>query len=259
MDNLGIERVNTPSPRISVSSNEVFSYGVHTHAFVEMVLYEPFDGTVTVGNKELRVNAPCAVLISPLDIHEIRTHSPSGARFIKVGLGAQSAEQTDTSFAATNLDKDGLIVRLFHEMLTAQDDGELLRHLAECITYLIRKCGEPIHARGSGRGAQIAVAAKKIINARFSDDITLISVASELAVSPQYLSSSFRHTFGVTLAHYLTRIRLRYAESLIRTTGESITDICFASGYRSFPHFLRSFKTEYGISPGAYRMEERTR
>jgi spermidine/putrescine transport system substrate-binding protein len=43
------------------------------------------------------------------------------------------------------------------------------------------------------------------------------------------------------------------AAELLRETGLSVTQICYACGYRNLSHFLRCFKRKYGMSPMQFR------
>ena len=48
-------------------------------------------------------------------------------------------------------------------------------------------------------------------------------------------------------------MRLNYATRLLVSTNQSVTDICYISGFTNFANFSRSFKYRFGISPLQYR------
>ena len=54
-------------------------------------------------------------------------------------------------------------------------------------------------------------------------------------------------------------LRARFADSLLRATDMSVTDVCHASGFSDLSHFERAFKGRYGMSPSAWRREARRR
>ena len=93
----------------------------------------------------------------------------------------------------------------------------------------------------------------QMIHESYRDGITLASVAQSLCVTPQYLSSAFKQRAGVNFSKYLSGVRLRCAARLLCETRHSITQVCELCGYRNFSHFLRSFKTMFGMSPSDYR------
>jgi hypothetical protein len=65
-----VEIIESPGG-IRVESAVVFGYPAHIHTYSEMILYEPFDGTVIVNDLHIRADSGCAVLIVPSDLHRI--------------------------------------------------------------------------------------------------------------------------------------------------------------------------------------------
>ncbi len=92
------------------------------------------------------------------------------------------------------------------------------------------------------------------IHNNFREDITLSDIAAYSSFSPHYISQLFHSMTNTTLTQYITRLRLEYAKNLLFSTDYSITEICYKCGFRSFAHFLRSFKKQYGESPAKYRI-----
>lgn len=92
-----------------------------------------------------------------------------------------------------------------------------------------------------------------IIRERFAADISLTSIATELFVSPNYLSGLFKAETGSTFTHHLTAVRMEHAKQLLKTTNKKIYQICEAVGYGDQAHFSRMFKALEGMSPYEYR------
>ena len=80
---------------------------------------------------------------------------------------------------------------------------------------------------------------------------------SELAKSVNLSTSRLRHLFkreiGIKPGQYLKQVRLEKAEMLLRTTFLSIKEIIGLTGLPSSSHFVRDFKSAYGLSPSDYR------
>jgi AraC family transcriptional regulator, exoenzyme S synthesis regulatory protein ExsA len=68
----------------------------------------------------------------------------------------------------------------------------------------------------------------------------------------------FKQTFGVSPLQWLIEERLKYAKTRLLTTDENINDIAFHSGFETTPHFIRSFKKHYGLSPLRFRRKALT-
>lgn len=71
--------------------------------------------------------------------------------------------------------------------------------------------------------------------------------------SPPVLLRYFKEYTGETLISFLTKIKINYACSLLKTTNFTILDIANKVGYDSLSHFNKVFKRYTGVSPGAYK------
>lgn len=58
---------------------------------------------------------------------------------------------------------------------------------------------------------------------------------------------------GTTFNRVLAELRLGYAAYLLRTNNARISEVAFATGYGSLPHFCRQFREKFGISAKRYR------
>ena len=94
--------------------------------------------------------------------------------------------------------------------------------------------------------------AKRIIDERFADPLTLDVLAAAVGRSKRQLASVFRQELTMTAHEYLTRVRLRRALDMIRKQ-EKIEVVSLLVGYRSKKNLYRQLKTRIGITPIAYR------
>lgn len=105
---------------------------------------------------------------------------------------------------------------------------------------------------------RIAHEAQAIIDARFAEELTLKSIASELYVGRTRLCKVFREEVGSCVAEYLRARRLAEAEILLETTDMKAAEVGRAVGYAHQSSFTDAFRREFGISPAQWR-EERYR
>ncbi|WP_074771650.1 helix-turn-helix domain-containing protein [Paraburkholderia fungorum] len=82
-------------------------------------------------------------------------------------------------------------------------------------------------------------------------------LASVSGVSEAHFARSFKRAFGVPPHRYLLTRRIEQANTLLRDTDLSITDIAFATGWESLGTFGRIFRDITGRSPSAMRREAR--
>ncbi|MEI9891797.1 MAG: helix-turn-helix domain-containing protein [Caulobacteraceae bacterium] len=80
-------------------------------------------------------------------------------------------------------------------------------------------------------------------------------IASQLKLSSRYLRMIFASSREKVSAYILRRRLEECARQMAdpRWRGHSITEIAFAWGFNSAPHFTRSFRERYGVSPRQFR------
>jgi len=95
-----------------------------------------------------------------------------------------------------------------------------------------------------------------VIKARFADpDIAPREVAAEAGISLRYLQKLFTAR-GSTCSHYISSLRLEHAARLIERrglmkSGQPLSEIAYACGFRDYTHFARGFRQRFGRTPGA--------
>lgn len=95
------------------------------------------------------------------------------------------------------------------------------------------------------------------LRGNFRRDITLAELARTVSLSPNYLGQLFKAETGQTFNEYLNAMRLKYACSLLETSGLSVKEIAFAAGYRSVEYFLAVFRKNMRMTPSQYRSDAR--
>jgi AraC-like DNA-binding protein len=95
--------------------------------------------------------------------------------------------------------------------------------------------------------------AKDLADARYSEPLGVDDLAAAAGLSRAHFSREFRRAFGDSPHGYLLTRRLERAAALLRTTDNSVAEICVAVGLASVGSFTTSFKRMFGASPTAYR------
>jgi len=70
----------------------------------------------------------------------------------------------------------------------------------------------------------------------YREQVTLHSVAEQVALSPNYFSECFRSATGVTFQRYL-QVYAAFAKSLLSVSVLPVTEICYAAGVSNFVSF----------------------
>jgi AraC family transcriptional regulator, exoenzyme S synthesis regulatory protein ExsA len=98
---------------------------------------------------------------------------------------------------------------------------------------------------------------KEIMEANFSSNLSLEEFARLCTRSLSTFKKEFSGLYNTTPGKWLLKKRLEYSRFLLETTGHSVDEISFESGFENRSHFNRVFKNKYGCSPGRFRMQKR--
>ncbi len=82
-------------------------------------------------------------------------------------------------------------------------------------------------------------------------------VAEQLGLSVSHFSRSFKEEIGCTFSQYITNMRLAYAQKMLMEPHRKVTEIAELSGYPDYPHFSKTFKKHFGLSPVEFRNQKR--
>ncbi|MBW4840591.1 MAG: response regulator [Paenibacillaceae bacterium] len=110
-----------------------------------------------------------------------------------------------------------------------------------------------------GKGAAAASGdlvkrAMDYVDEYYQEDISIGSLAEELQVTPNYLSSLFHKKQGITFVKYVTSIRMLKAKELLLTEPDcKVQDVAQRVGYFSSRHFTKLFVEHYGCYPSEIR------
>jgi YesN/AraC family two-component response regulator len=91
----------------------------------------------------------------------------------------------------------------------------------------------------------------------YSRSLSRWEIAQAIGVSEDYLSRVFNRELGISPWDYLNRYRVLQAQTLLRTTTQSIGAVSRAVGFNDQAYFSRVFSKRNGISPQGYREARR--
>ena len=92
------------------------------------------------------------------------------------------------------------------------------------------------------------------ININYRDPSFYLPVLSKkFNLSAKPLTRIVKNMTGMTFSVYLTHLRLKCAEELLKETDVAIQDVATQSGFESANSFFKNFKKEYGVSPTVFR------
>lgn len=118
---------------------------------------------------------------------------------------------------------------------------------AQLLFLMLRYPGDPEEAT---TGNTLIDGIVKYIRENYTSDIKLSTVAKLKSVSPEHLSRTFKACIGNGFNEYITLLRLKHAEEMIKNEPDkTISEIAYECGFNDGNYFSYKFKKMYGISP----------
>lgn len=85
------------------------------------------------------------------------------------------------------------------------------------------------------------------------ENLSVVSVATQIYLNPVYFGRVFKNTFHMTFKKYLLKQRMERAKTLLQEGTESISSICEKVGIGNPSYFSHLFKEYTGKMPSEYR------
>lgn len=92
--------------------------------------------------------------------------------------------------------------------------------------------------------------ALRYIHGHIYGSCTVADAAAFAGCSAHYLSALFQKEIGLSPKAYISQRKLKEARSLLLDDRNSVQEIASLLGYSSSSHFIREFKSVYGVTPG---------
>lgn len=119
------------------------------------------------------------------------------------------------------------------------------------VSFLLRNAADTF-PHTDNRKSDIRYSISYIRN-HFREPLSLAEIAKQFNVTQNHFCKYFKKITGITFKEYLLQLRLDHAMKQILLTRNSITDICFESGFNSPSYFSKTFKARFGKAPSTFR------
>lgn len=139
-------------------------------------------------------------------------------------------------------------------LIRKSSSTEELRKFTEDITEVIIEHIAEIQRQ---KAANIITKVKDLVENNYADDASLETVASQVYISPCYLSVIFKKETGITFKNYLIKTRIDKAKELLSDTDLKIYEIAERVGYTDTRYFSELFQRVCGKTPSQYRNKNR--
>lgn len=100
------------------------------------------------------------------------------------------------------------------------------------------------------------VSARRLIEERWNQKLSLDGIASHCGLNREKLSRGFREMFGATVAEAIAEQRLQQASRMLLTTDLPVSSVGYENGYLNNASFARAFGRRFGATPSDFRARE---
>lgn len=125
-----------------------------------------------------------------------------------------------------------------------------------CETVRLLQAGEMVPLTGAAMSFADTgrlMAARRMIDERWNEKLTLDMIARGCGLNRAKLTSGFKGAFACTIAEALAEKRLSQASRMLLTTDKPVSSIGYENGYLNNASFARAFSRRFGRSPSDYR------
>jgi AraC-like DNA-binding protein len=106
-----------------------------------------------------------------------------------------------------------------------------------------------------GERRRLYLLARLVVKRHYGEPLTLGAVAKVLASSPRQIQRVYAQFGSATFRDDLLARRMIAAAELRSQPAIPVGDVARLVGYRQSPHFARTFRRRYGVSPSIFRAE----
>lgn len=171
---------------------------------------------------------------------------PERLREVERMIGEIDAEMARTDATAPLLVR-GLLFRLL--VYVARASGS--RDVRGRTEMTVAETADPA-ARTADYGGGLATVLR-VCEERIAEPLSVPQLAALMFLSPSHFAEVFSRHVGMPPGAYIRQIRLQRAQTLLRTTQLSATEIAQATGFGDPARLSRAFRAAFDLTPTAYR------
>ena len=215
-------------------------------------------GTVTENNKTFYPSAGDIYYLKKRNNHLYYSDADDPWIKIWINFDGDLAEKITECFSLTgkNYFHAPDLKPLFFEMYNISRKSIDIKNISEQISVIflqiIQKLSDKISTERN-TDSPTASALKELIDNTTDFTVTLDDLSKKIYCSKSHAIREFRSAYNITPYEYILRNRFSVAETLLKNTWLSISEIAEKTGFCDVHYFSGMFAKRYGISPSKYR------
>lgn len=237
---------------------------LHYHGCMELGRCLKGSGVQFIGGETYPFSGNALTILQKSCVHDSHiimldpAEPPSEWQYIFVDLEALGLENpVQHSFLAADKDLRWLYELMFSE-LERRPEGwqEQFMLLLQAFLRAAARCEPDMRPMKRDPMSDRIAAALHIIATDYAQELSVSELAGRCSMSVSYFRKVFTANVGMNPQQYIIRVRLSFAEHLLRTTDKQILTISEEVGFQSLSSFNRQFHKAYGFAPSAIRRKE---
>lgn len=258
---------------LQLSQDDAWSMSrLHFHDFFELLLPLTSSGNIFVNDQVYPLQRGMLYLIGENTLHRTIVngfHSRYVLHISRKALGELSTPQTDflqftkNPFSCSILDEAefNTLQNAFQTLSDNENRGGFGGDLKQTISLMelllqlgpilkLSNAGESVRNKDFLRISPIL----DYIQENLTEPLTLDQISGKFFISKHYLCRIFKSATGFSVMEYIIHIRVLRARQLLQE-GVSVRQAGELSGFSDNSHFIRTFGSLTGMSPGRYARE----
>ncbi len=224
----------------------------HYHSLFEIYYLEEGECNYLIEGKLFEMHSGDVVFIPKNTIHKTSYNDMYSRCLINCSGDYLEGAEIEEAFVWRNekyrAEIHGIFKRIEKEYLHADrfSDGIIAGHMQRLLSVVYRHKNEYENTRQQNKYIEQML---EYIENNYTAEITLAFLSDRFGVSAEHLSRSFKKETGLGFNEYLSLLRLKKAESILKSSEASVAEVAFSCGFNDSNYFCEKFKSVYGISP----------
>lgn len=147
-------------------------------------------------------------------------------------------------------------LRSVYKLILEKETLEDVQELFERLFHLRTEAGSAAGASETTKRQLLVATVRDIVESRYTDPaLCLQSIADMVHLSSSYVGKQFRDETELSVAKYITQVRMNRAADLLAQSEASVNMVMERVGFVNQSYFFKLFKQHFGLTPNEYKMQ----
>lgn len=231
-----------------------------THFIITLV--RSGEATLFLDGKNLTFGEGDFIIMFPDTEYHYKSHGSWSIKWVGVGsadlglfLGGLGITPSSPIVKCGNRERSEQLLNEIYSATKNPSPSQVMKLkglLCELISIIAESREKEIELK-SARSADILA----YIAAHYTEEIKVSDIAKNYHIDRSYLERSFKKETGASVRETITNFRIKKAQTLLRETSFSVSEIAKASGFRDRLYFSKFFHQKFGMTPSEYRNQSK--